>query len=170
VPTKKYLSGEFSRDEKTVTGIAGKKDICAIFIEKAMMNDELGFARKVLEILENNGISLEQMPSGIDTLTVIFDCSNVETSVLDKVLEEIDKKCHPDKILLVKNLALIAVVGHGMNRKKGTAAKLCGALSEADINIRLIDQGSSELNIIVGIEATDFEKAIKALYNVFKDE
>ena len=170
VPTKKFLSGDFKRVERTVTGIAGKKCFAAVYIEKSMMHDELGFARKVLSVLERHKISMEQMPSGIDTVTVLFDASNVSQVTLDAVMADIKTDCAPDNLQLVTDIALIAVVGHGMSRKKGTAAKLCSALSKANINIRLIDQGSSELNIIVGVESTDFEIAIKALHDEFKDD
>ena len=169
VPTKKYLAGEFNRTERTITGIAGKTSFCAIYIEKSMLNDELGFARRVLSVLERHGISLEQMPSGIDTLTVLFDCSNVSDDTLKLVLDDINKECAPDTIHLVKNIALIAIVGHGMSRKTGVAKQVFGALSDAGINVRLIDQGSSELNIIVGVEASDYERAIVALYEALKE-
>ena len=170
VPTGKYLSGEFKRQARTVTGIAGKKDICAIYIRKAMMNDELGFARRVLEILEKNSISLEQMPSGIDTLTVVFDSSKVSVKTIENVRNTILSECQADEVRIKDHLAIIAVVGHGMNSKRGTAAKVCGTLSDADINIVFIDQGSSELNIILGINETDYEKAIVSLHEAFKDD
>jgi len=170
VPTKKYVSGEFSRKERLITGIAGKKKISAIYLEKSMMNDEVGFARKVLSVLEKHSISLEQMPSGIDTLTVLFDCNNIQDAVIKKAFDDIKTECNPDNIQLVRDLSLVAVVGHGMSKRKGTAARLCGALSKADINIRLIDQGSSELNIIVGIDAKDYDKALNALFDEFKND
>jgi aspartate kinase len=168
VPTKKFMNGEYKRAERTVTGIAGKKDFIAINIEKSMMNNELGFARKVLSVLEEHNVSMEHMPSGIDTLTILIDGSDVHGSTLDFILRDIRTVCMPDSVDVVKNLALIAVVGHGMSRKKGTAAKLCDTLSKNGINIRMIDQGSSELDIIVAIEQGDYENAITALYERFK--
>ncbi len=170
VPTKKYLSGEYKREERTVTGIAGKKDFVSIFMAKSMMNNELGFARRVLSVLERHNVSIEHMPSGVDTLSLIVDTASTDRDVLNRVVSDIKNECRPDSIEVMDNFALIAVVGHGMNRKKGTAAKVCGALSKADINIRMIDQGSSELNIIVAVENADYEKAIRALYDEFKGE
>lgn len=167
VPSKKYFAGVYERKDSTVTGIAGKKDFAAIHIEKSMMNNEIGFARKVLEVIERNGLCFEHMPSGIDTLTVILDASDHNDELLDRVVEDIKTVCKPDSIDIDKNLALVAVVGHGMSRKKGTAMKVCTCLCNADINIRMIDQGSSELNIIIAIENKDYEKAIAALYNEF---
>ena len=170
VPTKKYLSGEYKRKDRTVTGIAGKKDFLSIFMAKSMMNNEIGFARRVLSILERNNISFEHMPSGVDTLSIILDMNTVSRKLLERVVKDIKDECRPDSIDVMENFALIAVVGHGMNRKKGTAARVFGALADADINIRMIDQGSSELNIIVAVESSDYENAIRALYNEFKGE
>lgn len=167
VPSKKYFSGIYEREDCTVTGIAGKKDFIAINIEKSMMNNELGFARKVLEVIERNGLCIEHMPSGIDTLSVIIDGSSHDEETLERVIEGIRNVCQPDVIDIDRNLALVAVVGHGMNRKKGTATKVFTSLYEADVNVRMIDQGSSELNIIVGIENKDYEKTISALYGAF---
>ena len=157
-------------DEKesgTITGIAGKKDFTVISIEKAMMNSELGFCRKVLSILEMNNVSFENMPSGIDTVCVVISDSELKNKK-DRIVKEIKKTCKPDSIVVHPNMALIATVGKGMAKHKGVASKVFSALSEADVNIRMIDQGSSEINILVGIENEDFEKGIKAIYNAFK--
>lgn len=167
VPTKRFSSGEFKRDSRNITGIAGKKNFVAFYVEKSMMNNELGFARKILSIFEEFEISVEHMPSGIDTLTVVAE-KLFDDATLSRVVEKINNVCHPDHIEIAENLALIAVVGHGMSRKKGTASRVCTALYKADINIRMIDQGSSELNIIVAVENNDYENAIKALYNGFE--
>ncbi len=167
VPSKKYFSGAYERKDSTVTGIAGKKDFIAINIEKSMMNNELGFARKVLEVIERNGLCIEHMPSGIDTMTVIIDGSDHDDQVIENIVEGIKDICQPNVIDVERNLALLAVVGHGMSRKKGTAKKVCESLFDADVNIRMIDQGSSELNIIIAVENKDYEKAICALYNEF---
>ncbi len=169
VPAKKYMSGTYERDDSTVTGIAGKRDFIAINIEKSMMNNEVGFVRKVLEVIERHKLCVEHIPSGIDTLSIILDSSDHDDEKIDRIVESIKDVCHPDIIDVDRNLSLIAVVGHGMNRKKGTATKVCSALAKADINIRMIDQGSSELNIIVGVENKDYEKAISALYSEFID-
>ncbi|MDR0426203.1 MAG: aspartate kinase [Clostridiales bacterium] len=167
VPTKKFFKGEFTRRDSTVTGIAGKKDFFAIFIEKSMMNNELGFARRVLSAIENKGLSIEHMPTGVDTLSIVIDGTGVEPETVEDILAEIVKTCRPDVIDIVRDIALIAVVGHGMLRKKGTAAKVCSCLYRADVNIRMIDQGSSELNIIIGVDNADYEKAIACLYREF---
>lgn len=154
------------KTDYVVTGIAGKKGFCTIFISKAMMNSEIGFGRKVLQALEENDISFEHIPSGIDTMTVVVH----EDEFLSKeqnVVSAIHRLAQPDSIEIKSGLALIAVVGRGMEKAHGTAGKLFGALANADINIRIIDQGSSELNIIVGVEDADFENAIKAIYKMF---
>ena len=149
-----------------ITGIAGKKGFCSVLIVKSMMNAEVGFGRKVLQAFEDNGISFEHMPSGIDTMTVVVH----EDEFLNKeqkVVSAIHRLSTPDYIEIESNLALIAVVGRGMRSASGTAARLFTALADARINIRMIDQGSSELNIIVGVENKDFENAIKAIYSTF---
>lgn len=152
-----------------ITGLAGKKGFCSINIEKDMMNSEIGFGRKILTAFENNGISFEHMPSGIDTLTVIVHQNEFEAKE-QLVINEIQKLTNPDKIDLESNLALIAVVGRGMKSMRGTAGKVFTALTNQGINIRMIDQGSSELNIIIGVADEDFEHAIKAIYYTFVED
>ncbi len=150
----------------TITGIAGKKGFVAVHIEKDMMNAEIGFGRKVLEVFEENGISFEHIPSGIDTLTVLVHQDEfVEKEQI--VLSEIAHATNPDVIDLVGDLALIAVVGRGMRETRGTAGRIFSALAHANVNINMIDQGSSELNIIIGVSNNDFEVAIKAIYDIF---
>lgn len=167
VPTKKFLKNEYKREELPITGIAGKKDFLSVYVEKSMMNNQKGFARKLLSVLEKYDLSLEHMPSGIDTLSVVIDKSGVNEKQISGMLEEIKLTLQPDRLEVNDNLALIAVVGHGMNRKKGIAKTVAGALYKADVNIRMIDQGSSELNIIIAVEDYDYEKSLKALYNEF---
>lgn len=150
----------------TITGIAGKKGFAAINIEKDMMNAEVGFGRKVLEVFEQNDISFEHMPSGIDTMTVFVHQSEFEEKE-QKVLAGIQRMVHPDYIDLESDLALIAVVGRGMRSTRGTAGRIFAALAHANINVKMIDQGSSELNIIIGVRNEDFETAIKAIYDIF---
>ena len=152
----------------TITGIAGKQNFTVISIEKAMMNSELGFCRKVLTILEQHGISFENMPSGIDTVCVVISDANLKNKT-NIVVDEIKRSCNPDSIVVYPNMALIATVGSGMAYTKGVASKIFTALSDADINIRMIDQGSSEINILVGIENEDFEKGINAIYKAFNN-
>ncbi len=155
-----------SQTAYAITGIAGRRDFTVINVEKAMMNTEIGFGRRLLHVLEVNGISFEHMPSGIDTMSVVIADSQLEGK-LDGVLEEIRQECHPDAIDIDPDMAVIATVGRGMSRMPGMAARLFSALAMANINIRMIDQGSSELNIIIGINAHDFEKAVQAIYTAF---
>ena len=150
----------------TITGIAGKKGFVAVNIEKDMMNAEIGFGRKVLEAFEQNGISFEHVPSGIDTMTVFVHQDEFEGKE-QQVLSAIHRMTNPDSIDLESDLALIAVVGRGMRATRGTAGRLFSALAHANINVKMIDQGSSELNIIIGVKNSDFEAAIKAIYDIF---
>jgi aspartate kinase len=150
----------------TITGIAGRKDFTVIAVEKALMNTELGFGRRLLSILESNRISFEHMPTGIDTISVVIsDCQL--NNKLDQVLASIRSELGPDSIEVHPNMALIATVGQGMARTPGIAAKLFSALANAGVNVRMIDQGSSEINIIVGVETGDFETAVRAIYDAF---
>ncbi len=154
------------RPKYTITGIAGKKGFAAINIEKDMMNAELGFGRRVLQVFEENGISFEHMPSGIDTMTIFVHQSEFEEKE-QKVLGGIHRAVEPDFIDLESDLALIAVVGRGMRATRGTAGRIFSALAHANINVKMIDQGSSELNIIIGVRNEDFETAIRAIYDIF---
>ncbi len=163
------IVSEVTDDENnkyTITGIAGKKGFAAINIEKAMMNSELGFCRKVLTVLEDNGISIEHMPSGIDTLSLIFPYSQIEGKE-DEVIAQIRKAVAPDSIELESGIAMLAVVGRGMRRTRGTAARIFASMAHARINVKMIDQGSSELNVIIGIGEADFDEAIRKIYDMF---
>lgn len=155
-----------TKHENTITGVAGKQNFTVLSIEKSMMNSELGFCRKVLTVLEQHGVSFENMPSGIDTVSVVISDSNLKNKT-EIIVEEIKRSCNPDSVVVYPNMALIATVGTGMAYSKGVAARIFNALAEADINIRMIDQGSSEINVLVGIENDDFEKGINAIYNAF---
>lgn len=150
----------------TITGIAGKKGFVAVNIEKDMMNSEIGFGRRVLQAFEDNGISFEHMPSGIDTMT-IFVHQDEFAEKEQQVIASINKLAQPDSIDLESDLSLIAVVGRGMKSTRGTAGRLFSALAHAHINVKMIDQGSSELNIIIGVKNEDFEDAITAIYDMF---
>ncbi len=152
---------------RIVTGIAGKKNFTVIFIEKSLMNAEIGFARKVLSILEKHGICFEHMPSGIDTMSFVIDSEELKHGVQEELLEEIRKAVNPDTMRVFDDIALIATVGHGMSKNVGTSAKLFDAIARAGINVRMIDQGSSELNIIVGVDNDNCERAIRAIYEEF---
>ncbi len=154
------------RPKYTITGIAGKKGFCSINIEKAMMNAEVGFGRKVLGVFEKYGISFEHMPSGIDTMTIFVHQSEFE-EYEQSVIAGIHRAVQPDTVELESDLALIAVVGRGMRATRGTAGRIFSALAHAHINVKMIDQGSSELNIIIGVANDDFEPAIQAIYDIF---
>jgi aspartate kinase len=150
-----------------ITGIAGKKGFTVIAIEKALMNTQLGYGRRVLSVLEVNGISFEHMPSSIDTLSLVIADSQLENK-LEKVVQEIKTECQPDSIEVYPNMALIATVGRGMAHTPGIAARLFSALGRNKINVRMIDQGSSEINIIVGVENEDFGKTLNVIYRAFE--
>jgi len=153
-------------NENIITGIAGRKNFVVITLEKDMMNSEIGFVKRVLEVFEKYNINFEHLPTGIDSLSLIINEQDGET-YKDVLFKELQAKVNPDSLEYQKSLALIAVVGRGMIRTKGTAARVFRAIAEADVNVRMIDQGSSELNIIIGINDSDFEKAMQAIYNAF---
>ena len=155
-----------SEEGKVVTGIAGMKGFSSIRVEKAMLNNEVGFAARLLDIIAGAGVSFEHVPSGIDTMSVIVDSEDYR-SQRSRILEDIQDRLSPDALIVDTSIALIAVVGLGMVYRKGVAAKVFSALAEADVNIRMIDQGSSEINIIVGVDEADYEKALNALYDAF---
>ena len=149
-----------------ITGIAGKKGFSIITIEKDMMNSELGFGRRVLEALEKQKISFEHLPSGIDTMSVIVATSAID-GVREYIKNSISAAVTPDAVSIEDGLALVAVVGRGMINVKGTAARIFKAVAESNVNIRMIDQGSSELNIIIGVNENDFEAAMRGIYKEF---
>ncbi len=152
---------------RPVTGIAGKKNFTVIFLEKSLMNAEIGFAYRVLDVLFRHGISFEHMPSGIDTMSFVIDSEELSGGTLEEVEREIEEAVHPDKISVFSDVALIAVVGHGMSRTVGTAARLFSAIANTGVNVRMIDQGSSELNIIVGVDNMHYERTVRAVYEEF---
>ncbi len=154
------------KSKNIITGIAGKKGFCAVNIEKAMMNSEIGFGRKVLQAFEEYGISFEHVPSGIDTMTV-FVHQDQFINKEQSVVSAIHRLANPDSIDIEADLALVAVVGRGMRAQRGTAAKIFSSLADADINVKMIDQGSSEQNVIIGVANRDFESAICAIYHGF---
>ena len=154
------------KSKYVITGIAGKKGFCSINIEKDMMNSEIGFGRKVLQAFEENGISFEHVPSGIDTMTV-FVHQDEFMNKEQQVVAGIHRLANPDMIDIESDIALIAVVGRGMKSMRGTAARIFAALAHQHINVKMIDQGSSEQNIIIGVSDDDFETAIKAIYDIF---
>lgn len=159
---------DFSRESlgHTITGIAGKKGFSTINIEKAMMNNEIGFGMKVMNVLYNNGISFEHMPSGIDTMSITVDSAKLEP-VREKVLAEIRREVEPDHLEIEDGIAILAVVGRRMKNTRGTVARVFAAMAHARINVRLIDQGSSELNVIIGVNENDLPEAIRRIYDMF---
>ena len=165
-PGTMIVESTCQKADYTITGIAGKKGFVAVNIDKDMMNSEVGFCRKALEAFEENGISIEHMPSGIDTMTVFVHQEEFEGKE-QQVISSIRRLVNPDIIDLEADLALIAVVGRGMKSTRGTAGRIFSALAHANINVKMIDQGSSELNIIIGVSNNDFDNAIKAIYDIF---
>lgn len=155
------------RRGSAVTGVAGKQDFTVIFLEKSMMNGEVGFAAKVLGVLSRYGVSFEHLPTGIDTLSVVIDNHYLQGGILEKIVEDIRREVHPDSVRTHEGIALVATVGHGMANTIGTSARLFKALSDAGINVIMIDQGSSELNIIVGVDNADCAGCIRAIYREF---
>ncbi len=160
---------QYKPEGNIVTGIAGKKNFTVILIEKNHMNNEIGFVRKVLSVLEREGICIEHIPSGIDTMSVVVESEHIQGYKLEQVIEGIKNEAEPDVIRVMENVALIATVGHGMSSSIGTSARLFKAMAEANINAKMIDQGSSELTIIVGVKNEDCEKCIAAIYHEFFD-
>ena len=163
VPNSKHPSYE---TKEIITGIAGKKGFCTIILEKDKMNDEVGFGRRVLQVFENHNVCFEHLPSGIDTMCVILNNKDLD-GMKDLLINEICQAVEPDSIAIDENLALIAVVGRGMVKAKGTALRIFKAIADVGVNIRMIDQGSSELNIIIGVDEADFETAMRAIYQEF---
>ena len=149
-----------------ITGVAGKRDFASITVEKAMMNSEVGFCKRVLEVFEQNDISIEHMPSGIDTMTIFVHQDEFEEKA-QTVIAGIHRAVEPDFLELESDLALIAVVGRGMRATRGTSGRIFSALAHANVNVKMIDQGSSELNIIIGVRNHDFAAAINAIYDIF---
>lgn len=165
-PGTMIVESTSQKPEYTITGIAGKKGFTVINIEKELMNAELGFGRKVLEVFEKNGINFEHMPSGIDTMSVIVSQAEFEPKE-QEVLAGLHRNVKPDVIDIETDLALIAVVGRAMKSNRGTAGRIFASLAHSNVNVKMIDQGSSELNIIIGVSEAEFAPALKAIYDIF---
>ena len=167
VPTDDFLAGKYECKRRSpITAIAGKRDFYSLYLDKTMMNTEVGFIRKVLSCFERFGISVEHVPSGIDSMTVVF--SAVDDNTANALIDAVKSEVNPDHISLTTDIALIAIVGHGMKSRPGTAARAISRLSTANINLRMIDQGASEINIILGVSNADFERALVALNGEFE--
>ena len=152
--------------DTVITGIAGRAGYVSITVEKDRMNGEIGFGRKIFEVFEKYGLSIEHLPSGIDTMSILVNAARFKP-IRSSVIADIYRATDPDALVVDEHLALIAVVGRGMIRNKGTAARIFRALADANINIKMIDQGSSEINIIAGVEEKDFNRALRAIYAEF---
>ena len=164
LPTSRYTySG------RRVTGIAGKKNFTVIFLEKSLMNEEIGFTYRTLAVFMKHGISFEHIPTGIDTMSFVIDSAELKGGLLEEMCDEIREAVNPDSLRVINDIALIAVVGHGMTRSVGVSARLFEAIARAGVNVRMIDQGSSELNIIVGVDNENYERTLKAVYEEFFD-
>ncbi len=162
------FSEKSSIRKKSITGIAGRKGFTVISIQKNLMKSDIGFVRKILTILETNNIPFEHIPSGIDNISLVIESSRIEKKI-DRIISAIKEQCTPDSIDVYEDIALITTVGHGMAYIPGMAAKLFTAVADASVNVRMIDQGSSEINIIIGVENKDFERAVRAIYCAFID-
>ena len=157
------------KNEHIITGIAGRRGFSVFTVEDDLMNSQIGYGRRMLEVFEENGIAFEHMPTGIDTMSVIVATADIDP-IREKLIASLNRTLKPDSITVDDGLALIAVVGRGMIKAKGTAARVFSAVSNAGVNIRMIDQGSSELNIILGVEERDFEVTVKAIYDEFVND
>lgn len=160
------ISNDGPDDGSIISGIAGKRDFTVISIYKNMMNNEVGFVRKALAIVEDAGVSFDHIPTGIDSLSMVIAGSELEDK-LEDILEAFRVQLKPDDINVEEGIAMIAIVGRRMFRSVGTSARICGALASNGVNIRMLNQGTGEINVIVGVEAADFEKAIRAVYKEF---
>jgi aspartate kinase len=157
---------KYYKREGVLTGVAGRTGFTVITVYKDNMHNEVGFGYRILRVLDRYNISFEHIPSGIDTMSLVISDAKLKEH-LEAVLREIQRDCEPQSIELHSNMALVATVGKGMIRSLGVAARLFGALYEAGVNVRMIDQGSSEMNIIVGIENDDLPAAVRAIYHAF---
>ena len=160
------ISNKGADDGSIISGIAGKRDFTVISIYKTMMNNEVGFVRKALAIVEDAGVSFDHIPTGIDSLSMVIASSELEDK-LDEIIESFKVQLKPDEINVEEGISMIAIVGRRMFCSVGTSARICGALAENGVNIRMLNQGTGEINVIVGVEAADFEKAIRAIYKEF---
>ncbi len=158
-------AADFDR-ERIISGVAGHRGFSIITLELDNMNAQIGFCRRIMELLEDYEISIEHMPSGIDTLSLVVQTSQLD-ACRERLMNSIQRRVKPNVLTTEDGVALIAIVGRGMVKSKGVAARVFGAVSDAGINIKMIDQGSSELNIIIGVDEHDYENAIRAIYNEF---
>ena len=159
-------TAEDNEREHLITGIAGKKNFMAVHIQKAHMSDKVGFLRRALSIFERYNVSIEHVPTGVDSFGVVVNGADVRDTIYS-IVNDLQQELKPDVINVVDKLALISVVGRNMNRRAGTSGRVFGALGEAGINIRMITQSSQEISIIMGVNNEDFERAINVIYSAF---
>ena len=153
-------------DDRIISGIAGKPDFTVISIYKNMMNKEIGFVRRALAVIEEAGVSFDHIPTGIDSLSMFIATSELEDK-LEDIIEALNMQLRPDEISVENRIGLIAVVGRKMRRSVGAAAKICSVLAQNGINIRMLNQGTNEINVIVGVDADDFARATQVIYEGF---
>jgi len=168
-PGTMITADEIVPEDRIITGIAGSKDFTVIAIYKNNLSGERGFLRRILSIMDDYDVFVHHLPSGIDTVSVVIENSDLNGQI-DEIIDDIKNNLKPDMIDVSGDISLVATVGCGMAKKQGVAARLFGSLAEAGVNIRMIDQGSSEMNIIVGVENKDFETSIKAIYGAFIEQ
>ncbi len=154
--------------EHLITGIAGKKDFVGIYVQKAHMSNEIGVVRRALSILERYGVSVEHVPTGVDSFSIVVNGEDVQDTIYS-IVADLQRDIQPETINVLPGLALVSVVGRNMSRRAGTSGQIFGALGEEGINIRMITQSSQEISIIVGVQNEDFEKAIHVIYDRFGD-
>ena len=155
--------------EHLITGIAGKKDFMSVHIQKAHMSNSVGFLKRALAIFERYGVSVEHVPTGVDSFGVVVNGADVKDSIYS-ITSDLQHELKPDSISVIDKLALISVVGRNMSRRAGTSGRIFGVLGEAGINIRMITQSSQEISIILGVNNSDFERAIRVIYQSFGDD
>ncbi len=147
-----------------VAGIAGKKGFSAVLVETPSMNEEVGFGAHLLEIFARHNVSFEHLPTGIDTMSVVVHKDEFDKA-RNEILDDISNELNPESLYVEDGLALVAVVGMGMAYSRGTAARITRALADSRVNIKMIDQGSTEINMIFGVDEADYEVAINSIYN-----
>ncbi|MEY8436848.1 aspartate kinase [Atopobiaceae bacterium 24-176] len=157
---------ETSPDDPVITGIAGKRDFISVYISKTHMSDAVGFMRRALSVFERYGVSVEHIPTGIDSFSVVVNGADVKDSIYS-IVADLQKELQPDEVKVVDKLALVSVVGRNMSSRPGSSGRLLGVLGNAGINVRMITQSSQEINIIIGVNNEDFERTVSAVYEAF---
>jgi aspartate kinase len=157
---------EVGEHEPLITGIAGRRDFLSVYVAKTHMSNAVGFLRRTLEIFERYGVSIEHVPTGIDSFSVVVNHADVKDSIYS-IVADIQREIKPDEVKVIDKLALVSVVGRNMSSRPGTSGKLLGTLGNAGINVRMITQSSQEINIIMGVNNEDFERTVRVVYDAF---